>query len=71
MILKISLRAYVSKYDGEKIDYSLFSDGEYIARLYMKDDKKNRTLTGDSVIIYGVYNYSEKIISDCTYELIE
>ena len=39
--------------------------------LNMIDDTKNRVLTGDHVIISGIYTHSKKTISDCTYELVE
>ena len=39
--------------------------------IYMIDDTKNRVLTGDTVVITGVYRHSARTISDCTYELVE
>ena len=39
--------------------------------VYMVDDTKNRVITGDIVVIKGVYRHSAKTFSDCTYELIE
>ena len=38
--------------------------------IYMADDTKNRVLTGDIVVIKGVYRHSAKTLSDCTCELI-
>ena len=37
----------------------------------MIDDTTNRVLSGDVVIIKGIYRHSAKTISNCTYELIE
>ncbi len=37
----------------------------------MLDDTKDRVLSGDKVIISGIYRHSAKTISDCTYELVE
>lgn len=39
--------------------------------LSMIDDTVNRVISGDKVVIKGVYRHSAKTISDCTYELVE
>ena len=37
----------------------------------MIDDTTNRVLSGDVVIIKGIYRHSAKTFSDCTYELVK
>lgn len=39
--------------------------------LNMINDTTNRVISGDKVVIKGIYRHSAKTISDCTYELIE
>ena len=40
-------------------------------QLFMLNDKNNRVLTADKVVVKGIYRHSTKTISDCTYELVE
>ena len=56
---------------GNLVDYSLISSFKYLCRVNMIDDTRNRALTGDRIVIKGVYRHSAKTISDCTYELVE
>ena len=65
-------------------DYRLYTMGKYgieeeylkeqynnsICQVYVIGDTKNRVLTGDVVIIKGVYRHSAKTLSDCTYEIL-
>ena len=41
---------------------------KYVFRIHMVDDSKNRVITGDTVIITGVYNHNDRTISNCTYK---
>lgn len=43
---------------------------KFHCRIHMIDDTKNRVLSGDQVIISGVYNHSTQTLSECTYKLI-
>ena len=55
------------------IDMSNSVEGifSYSCQLNMIDDTKNRLISGDRVVVTGVYRYSAGAIFDCTYELVE
>lgn len=66
-----SERSRVYRFKNNLIEDSVDSQFGYSCQLYMIDDTKNRVLTGDIVVVKGVYRHSAKTISDCTYELVE
>ena len=69
----------ISKLISAKLRYNMkkgiseqeFKENYTGCQIFMLDDTKNKVLTGDEVIVTGVYRHSAKTISDCTYELVE
>ena len=66
----VAQRYELNKNKRKLVDYSLVSSFQYLCSINMIDDN-NRVLTGDKVVLTGVYRHSAKTISDCTYELVE
>lgn len=52
-----------------KVDKAI-SFSELKSRVYMVDDTQNRVLSGDIVIITGVYRHDIKTLSECVYEYL-
>lgn len=63
------LKIYRAKING--ITESEAKEMFNIYDVFMIDDSNDRVLTGDKVIITGIYRHSAKTLSDCTYEFAE
>ena len=65
-------RAFISRAkSGNTDDLSIKEKFKYYCQINMIDDTKNRVITGDNIVVEGIYRHSAKTMSDCTYELVE
>ena len=51
---------------SKPVDLASVPEFEYYCKITMQNDSENRVLTGDNVVITGVYTNSTKTMSDCT-----
>lgn len=64
------LMILIERNDGITAEDLLGLEGS-ICYVNMMDDTKNRVLTGDKVIVNGVYRYFENTMLECTYKFVD
>ncbi len=66
----VELYSFFRKYKNKSVNSAAIPDFEHYCKITMRNDSENRALTGDKVVITGMYTYSAKTLSDCTFGVL-